>query len=178
MNRKQKGDKAEHFVAEYLANLAFVVEIHPRTFRPVRIKGGRTVMVSKDNDYHNAFDIKAEGIAGMIYAQVKYMPDGTASSGHIAGARRTIDCEYPYDFSYIRPQVWLVWETWVKPEKGRRHKEVRFRIQERHGFGSKMWKKDGELFPKGNWVELEMEGGKSNYPDGMIREKNIEVEIG
>ena len=57
MNRKQKGDKAERFVAEYLANLAFVVEIHPRTFRPVRIKGGRTVMVSKDNDYHNAFSI-------------------------------------------------------------------------------------------------------------------------
>ena len=178
MNRKQKGDKAEHFVAEYLANLAFVVEIHPRTFRPVRIKGGRTVMVSKDNDYHNAFDIKAEGIGGMIYAQVKYMPDGTASSGHIAGARRTIDCEYPYDFSYIRPQVWLVWETWVKPAKGRRHKEIRFRVQERYGFSGTTWKQDGETFPKGNWVEIEMAGGKFNSPTGMIREKNTEVEIG
>ena len=170
MNRKQKGDKAEHFVAEYLASLGYVVEIHPRTFRPVRIRGGRTVMVSKDNDYHNAFDVKAEGTTAMIYAQVKYMPDGTASNGNIAGARRTVDREYPHDFPYVRPQVWLVWQTWVKPEKGRRHKEFKFRIQERVGFSPMTWKKGGETFPKGNWIEVELEGNKLKHPKGMIKE--------
>lgn len=168
MNRRQKGDKAEHFVAEHLANLGYVVEIHPRTFRPVRIKGGRTVMVSKDNDYHNAFDVKAEGLFSMIYAQVKYMPDGTASNGNIAGARRTVDQEYPYNFSYVRPQVWLVWETWIP--KPRRHKEFRFRVQERYGFSAAAWKKDGESFPKGNWIEVELEGNKLKHPKGMIKE--------
>ena len=83
MNKKSVGDTAEHFVSDYLTSLGYKCEIHPRTYKVIHLKGGKTIVVSSDNDYHNAFDVKAEGKSYMIYSQVKFMPDGTVSSGHI-----------------------------------------------------------------------------------------------
>jgi len=132
MNSRKKGDDAEQFVADYLRKLGFVVEIHPRTFRFIRTKAGRMIQISQDNDYHNVFDVKAEGTESMIYAQVKLMPDGTVSNGNISQARKKIDSNYPFTFFYIRVQVWQVWQEWVA--KPHRHKEYKCRVWERHGY--------------------------------------------
>ena len=138
MNKREKGDSAEQFVADYLSSLGYKCEIHPRTYKVIHLKGGKSIVVSSDNDYHNSFDVKAEGPDYMIYAQVKFMPDGTVSSGHISNAKETIDKNYPYDFAYQRIQVWQVWKEWVK--KPRRHKEFGFRVWERHlDNGSFIW---------------------------------------
>ena len=74
MNKKAIGDTAEHFVSDYLSNLGYKCEIHPRTYKIIHLKEGKTIVVSSDNDYHNSFDVKAEGPDCMIYAQVKFMP--------------------------------------------------------------------------------------------------------
>ena len=76
LNKKAIGDAAEQFVADYLTSLGYKCEIHPRTYKVLHLKGGKSIVVSSDNDYHNAFDVKAEGPHDMIYAQVKFMPDG------------------------------------------------------------------------------------------------------
>ena len=139
MNKKAIGDTTEHFVADYLTSLGYKCEIHPRTFKTIHLKNGKTIVVSSDNDYHNAFDVKAEGQSYMIYAQVKFMPDGTVSSGHISDAKDKIDKNYPYDFPYQRIQVWQVWKEWIKTP--RRHKEYRLRVWERHSNdGSFIWR--------------------------------------
>ncbi|KPV42711.1 hypothetical protein SE19_09165, partial [Acidiplasma aeolicum] len=130
MNKKESGDEAEHFVADYLSDYRYKCEIHPRTYKILHLPDGRTIVVSRDNDYHNSFDVKAEGYFNMIYAQVKLMPGPTVSSGHISDAMQKIDKNYPYNFPYQRIQVWMVWKEWVK--QPRRHKEFKFRVWERH----------------------------------------------
>ena len=138
MNKKAIGDAAEQFVADYLTSLGYKCEIHPRTYKVLHLKGGKSIVVSSDNDYHNAFDVKAEGESCMIYAQVKLMPDKTVSSGHIPDAKVKINKNYPYDFAYQRIQVWQIWKEWVKTPH--RHKEFRFRVWERHmNDGSFIW---------------------------------------
>ena len=145
MNKKELGDEGEHFVSDYLASLNYATEIHPRTYKVLHIKG-KTIVVSKDNDYHNSFDVKAEGQSNMIYAQVKMMPSGIVSSGNISAAMKKIDRDYPYDFPYQRIQVWMVWKEWVR--QPRRHKEFKFRVWERHiNNGCFIWE---EI----NWNEL------------------------
>ena len=130
MNKKAIGDTAEKFVADYLSMFGYKCEIHPRTYKVLHLKGGKTIVVSTDNDYHNSFDVKARGPHDMIYAQVKFMPDGTVSSGHISDAKRNINKNYPYNFPYQRILVWMVWEEWVK--EPHRHKEFKCRVWERH----------------------------------------------
>ena len=146
--KKQKGDEAEQFVAEKMKEKYPLVEVHPRTFRLIYING-KQIQVSKDNDYHNLFDTKAEGPEGMIYAQVKFEDD--EEKHHLSEAQRDIDTYYPYEFPYQKIQTWQVWKEWVK--KPRRHKEFRFRIQERQGFTDKFWGKSE--IRKGNWVDVE-----------------------
>ena len=165
---KHLGNEGEKFVADYLSSLKYIVEIHPRTSRPVVKKdgspvfvNGRPLRISADNDYHNNFDLKAERIDGMIYVQSKVEP----AKNNVSQAQKNIDHDYPHQFPYQRIQTWQLWKEWVKPEKGRRQKEFRFRIQERHGFGSKTWKMDGETFPKGNWVEID--------PSGLVLESEV-----
>ena len=143
---KQKGDEAEQFVAEKMREKYPLVEVHPRTFRLLYING-RQIQVSKDNDYHNLFDTKAEGHDGMIYAQVKVEDE----KANVSNAQKDIDRDYPYEFPYQKIQTWQVWKEWVK--KPRRHKEFRFRIQERQGFTDKFWGKSE--IRKGNWVDVE-----------------------
>ena len=101
-------------------------EIHPRTYKILHLPNGKTIVVSSDNDYYNSFDVKAEGPYYMIYAQVKYMPGPTVTSGHISQAMKHIDRNYPYDFPYQRIQIWQVWRYWIKTP--RRHKEFGFRV--------------------------------------------------
>ena len=146
--KKQKGDEAQQFVAEKMKEKYPLVEVHPRTFRLIYING-KQIQVSKDNDYHNLFDTKAEGPEGMIYAQVKFEDD--EEKHHLSEAQRDIDRDYPYEFSYQKIQTWQVWKEWVK--EPRRHKELRFRIQERQGFTDKFWGKSE--IRKGNWVDVE-----------------------
>ena len=143
---KQKGDEAEQFVAEKMREKYPLVEVHPRTFRLLYING-RQIQVSKDNDYHNLFDTKAEGHDGMIYAQVKVEDE----KANVSNAQKLIDRDYPYEFPYQRIQTWQVWKEWVK--EPRRHKEFRFRIQERQGVTHKFWGKSG--IRKGKWVDVE-----------------------
>ena len=145
MNKKKKGDEGETFVASVLKELGYLVEIHPRTFRMIYLQGKR-IQVSKDNDYHNLFDIKAERYDGMIYAQVKVEEEKVNTST----AQRLIDRDYPYEFPYQRIQTWQVWKEWVS--EPRRHKEFRFRIQERRGFLDEYWRRTN--IRKGNWVEI------------------------
>ena len=130
MNKRELGDEGEHFVADYLSRRHYATEIHPRTFKVLHLPNGKTIVVSKDNDYHNSYDVKAEGQYNMIYAQVKFMPSGIVSSGNISTGMKKIDKNYPYNFPYQRLQVWMVWKEWVP--KPRRHKEFRFRVWERH----------------------------------------------
>ena len=143
---RKTGDDAEKFVAEIMKTSGFVVEIHPRTFRIIYIHG-KPIQVSRDNDYHNLFDVKAEGPEYMIYIQVKVEEE----KSNVSTAQKDIDTYYPYKFPYQRIQTWQVWKEWVKPEKGRRRKEYRYRIQERKGFGT-FWK--GTEIRKGNWVDV------------------------
>lgn len=139
MNKRELGDEGEHFVADYLSRRHYATEIHPRTFKVLHLPNGKTIVVSKDNDYHNSFDVKAEGQYNMIYAQVKFMPSGIVSSGNISTGMKKIDKNYPYNFPYQRLQVWMVWKEWVP--KPRRHKEFRFRVWERHiNNGCFIWK--------------------------------------
>lgn len=149
MNSKERGNEGEKFVFNYLVQLGYVVEIHPRTSRPVFLHG-KTIYVSSDNDYHNNFDVKAERADGMIYAQVKV----EAKKSNISTAQKNIDHDYPYQFPYQRIQTWQLWKEWEKNEKGYRHKVFKVRIQERHGFSGSMWKINGESFPKGIWTEI------------------------
>ena len=128
---KKKGDDGEKFVFFVLKAMGYISEMHPRTFRPVFLKGGMQVMVSQDNDYHNAFDLKAERYDHMIYAQVKWMSSGETVRNDIKEARENIEKKYPYFFPYQRLQVWMVWREWVKRANERRHKEWRFRVWQR-----------------------------------------------
>ena len=149
---KKTGDDAEHFVSDILKQYGFLTEIHPRTSRPV-IRNGKPVYVhgiplriSSDNDYHNHFDVKAERIDFMIYVQVKFEKEKSNTST----AQRDIDRDYPHEFPYQRIQTWQVWKEWVR--EPRRHKEYKFRIQERRGFN--YVSKNGEIIRKGNWIEI------------------------
>ena len=153
---KKKGDEAEQFVALKMKEKYPLVEVHPRTFRIIYIKG-RQIQVSRDNDYHNLFDNKAEGPQGMLYAQVKVEDE----KANVSKAQKDIDRDYPYEFPYQKIQTWQVWKEWVK--EPHRHKEFRFRIQERQGFTDKFWGQaftDDEFWGKsgirkGNWVDVE-----------------------
>jgi hypothetical protein len=131
--KKQKGDLGEQFVSSCLDKIGYITEIHPRTYRTVYLKGGKKILVSLDNDYHNSFDVKGEREDGMIYAQVKWFKSGTVNSGHISDARRKINKNYPYFFPYQRLQVWMVWKEWVSTPGQRRHKEWNFRVWQRFG---------------------------------------------
>ena len=131
--KKQKGDLGEQFVSGVLNQIGYISEIHPRTYRTVYLKGGKKMMVSQDNDYHNSFDVKGEREDGMVYAQVKWFKSGTVNSGHISDARRKIDKNYPYFFPYQRLQVWMVWKEWASTPGQRRHKEWKFRVWQRFG---------------------------------------------
>ena len=152
MNKKAIGDTAEKFVADYLSMFGYKCEIHPRTYKVLHLKGGKTIVVSTDNDYHNSFDVKAEGPNDMIYAQVKFMPDGTVSSGHISHAKRNIDKNYPYNFHYQRIQVWMVWKEWVK--EPRRHREFKVRVWERTGYDEKVVSGIHKIV--GRWEEINL----------------------
>ena len=129
--KKQKGDLGEQFVSGVLNQIGYISEIHPRTYRTVYLKGGKKMMVSQDNDYHNSFDVKGEREDGMVYAQVKWFKSGTVDSGHISDARRKINKNYPYFFPYQRLQVWMVWKEWASTRGKRRHKEWNFRVWQR-----------------------------------------------
>ena len=146
---KKKGDEGEKFVAEIFVSLKYLTEIHPRTFRLIFIHGKR-IQVSQDNDYHKLFDIKAERIDWMIYSQVKW----EEKKANISTAQKDIDQYYPYEFPYQKIQTWQVWKEWVKPEKGRKHKEFRYRIEERRGFLDECWK--NTEIRKGRWVEIDI----------------------
>ena len=146
VSNKEKGDEAEQFVATTMREKYPLVEVHPRTYRPIYINGKR-ILVSKDNDYHTLFDNKAEGPQGMLYAQVKLEDEKT----NISTAQKKIDEYFPYEFTYMKIQTWQVWKEWVK--EPHRHKEFRFRIQERQGFTNKYWNKS--TIRKGNWVDVE-----------------------
>ena len=130
--KKQKGDLGEQFVSSCLDKIGYITEIHPRTYRTVYLKGGKKILVSLDNDYHNSFDVKGEREDGMIYAQVKWFTSGTVNSGHISDARRKINKNYPYFFPYQRLQVWMVWKEWASTPGQRRHKEWNFRVWQRY----------------------------------------------
>ena len=145
VSNKEKGDEAEQFVATTMREKYPLVEVHPRTYRPIYINGKR-ILVSKDNDYHTLFDNKAEGPQGMLYAQVK-LGD---KKHNISTAQKSIDKDFPYEFSYMKIQTWQVWKEWVK--EPHRHKEFRFRIQERQGFTNKCWNRTN--IRKGNWVDV------------------------
>ena len=121
---KQIGDLAEKAVAEALRKQGYIAEIHPRTFRLIHT-GKKLIQISQDNDYHNCFDVKAEGEKDMIYAQVKVGPK------NIAAAKHKIDKLYPYNFPYLRIQIWQAERVWVA--KPRRHKEFTFRVWVRRG---------------------------------------------
>lgn len=123
--KRQIGDMAEKAVAEALRKQGYIVEIHPRTFRLIHIGKLKTIQISQDNDYHNCFDIKAEGEQGMIYVQVK------TNKTDISRARHKIDKLYPHDFPYQKIQVWHAVRSWVPHP--RRHKEFTFRVWERRG---------------------------------------------
>jgi len=144
------GDESEVFVADILKNIGYIVEIHPRTFRSIFIKG-KQVYISKDNDYHNNFDIKAERIDFMIYAQVKF----ENAKNNTSKAQTSIDKEYPYEFPYQRIQTWRVWKEWVKKEGERRHKEFRFIIEERRGFET--IEKGKKIIRKGIWIKIKLD---------------------
>ena len=145
MNSREKGNEGEKFVADYLARIGLIVEIHPRTFRKIIING-REMWISKDNDFHNCFDIKAEGLSKMIYAQVKYEEEKSNASS----AQKHIDKLYPYTFPYIRVQVWQVWKEWAR--KPRRHKEFMFRVWERTGYETKVIRGIHKIV--GAWEEI------------------------
>ena len=83
VTNKKKGDEAEKFVATTMREKYPLVEIHPRTYKPIYVHGKR-IMISNDNDYHNLFDDKAEGTQGMIYAQVKVEDE----KAHISKAQK------------------------------------------------------------------------------------------
>ena len=147
--RKKKGDDAEKFVAGILKERGYMVEIHPRTFRIIYIHG-KPIQVSKDNDYYNLFDVKAEASDHMIYAQVKFENE----KANVSKAQKDIDRDFPYEFGYQKIQTWQVWDEWVKPEKGRRHKEFEYRIQERRGFKKEFWRNTNVR--KGNWITVDI----------------------
>jgi len=153
---RKKGDEGEHFVAEYLKSLGFLTEIHPRTMRMVRNKSGQSFYISIDNDFHNCFDVKGERSDCMIYAQVKV--ELARGKANMSRAESHIDREYPHQFPYQRIQVWQVWKEWVHSPGETRHKEFRFRVQERKGFhDSKKWQFEGVFFKKGIWVDVSPE---------------------
>ena len=164
---KKIGDEAEEFVASVLRIIRFNVEIHPRTFRIIYLKG-KQIQVSKDNDYYNLFDEKAERWDYMIYAQVKFEEE----KNHVSKAQKNIDKAYPYEFPYQRIQTWQVWKEWVKPEKGRMYKEFRYRIQERKGFSDKFWKDDDGKYRRGNWVDIDLEELQEKEVDRIVETNN------
>jgi len=128
---RKKGDEGERFVADLLQKLGFITEIHPRTMHPVRTPEGKMLYVSRDNDYHNAFDIKAEGPGVMLYIQVKFLGSNT----HRRGEKSQIDRNYPHSFPYQRIQIWYITKEWVKRQGERRHKELKIKaVEERTGF--------------------------------------------
>ena len=159
---KKTGDDAEHFVSNILKQYGFLTEIHPRTSRPV-IKNGKPVYahgiplrISSDNDYHNLFDIKAERIDFMIYAQVKFEKEKSNTST----AQRDIDNYYPYEFPYQRIQTWQVWKEERKDD--RRYKDYKSRIQERRGFN--YLSKNGKIMRKGKWIEIDIKDLEYHIP--------------
>ena len=163
-SKKKIGDEAEQFVAEVLREHNYLTEVHPRTFRIIYLHG-KPIQVSQDNDYHNLFDVKAEKWDHMIYAQVKFEID----KANVSTAQKKIDKDYTYEFSYQRIQTWQVWKEWVK--EPHRHKEYRFRIQERQGFTDTFWK--GTYIVKGNWVDVELDPVPAllHHYIGLLRER-------
>lgn len=147
MNTRKKGDEGEKYVADLLRKHGFVVEVHPRTFRRLYLHG-KPMQISKDNDYHNLFDVKAEGAEYMIYAQVKV----EKTKSNTSSAQRLIDLIYPYEFPYQRIQTWMLRKEWTGPP---RHKEFRHTIQERHGFTDKTWQYEGKVYKKGRWETID-----------------------
>jgi hypothetical protein len=181
--KKQKGDLGEQFVSSTLEKIGYITETHPRTHRVIYLKGGKQVMISQDNDYHNSFDVKAEGQECMIYAQVKWFKSGTVNSGHISDARRKINKNYPYFFPYQRLQVWMVWKEWASTPGQRRHKEWNFRVWQR---GEPIeYNENGYHFFKWIWKEITDEVRKEyesyhtsiKNTSEMVSECNITSEL-
>lgn len=147
-SKKSTGDEGEKFVFNTFVSLDFLTELHPRTFRLLFVDGKR-IQVSQDNDYHHLFDIKAERLDFMVYAQVKF----ETVKMNTTTAQKLIDRDYPYEFPYQRIQTWQVWKEWVSTP--RRHKEFKFKIWERRGFLNTFWSRTN--IKKGNWVEIEVD---------------------
>lgn len=155
MSNKKKGDDAEKFVASILQGFGYIAEIHPRTFKLIHLKNGKVIQVSKENDFHGSFDIKAERFDHMIYAQVKFMGENTKTRDE----KRNIDRLYSFQFEYQRIQIWYVWKEWVKTP--RRHKEYKFRIIERVGFNEK--RKGSYHTFEGDWKEIYPSNGTDPF---------------
>ena len=136
-SRKEKGDEGEKFVLFALKEMGYVTELHPRTYRPIYLPSKKVIMVSKDNDYHNAFDVKGERSDGMIYVQVKWVNSSAINGGNVSDARKTIDKMYPFYFPYQKIQVWMVWREWTQRQGERRHKEWFFRVWQRDGIAER-----------------------------------------
>jgi len=158
MSTRKKGDEGEKFVADYLSQLGFITEIHPRTSRPVIGKNGKPIYhngiplrISSDNDYFNVFDLYGLRNDYMIFVQVKVRTDGTKDN--MSSAQKKIDLLYSYEFPYQKIQVWQLWKEWS--QEGRKHKEFKIRIQERRGFSDKFWIADGVKIKKGIWIDID-----------------------
>lgn len=137
-------------MADFLRKNGFVVEVHPRTFRTLYLHGKR-MQVSKDNDYHTVFDVKAEKSEFMVYAQVKI--DKYGNKHNVSTAQKHIDIYFPHEFPYQRIQTWMLWKGGVA--EPRRHKEFQFIVQERHGFTDKTWQYEGKVYKKGRWETID-----------------------
>ena len=147
MSTRKVGDDGEQFVADLFRKNGFIVEVHPRTFRTLYLHG-KKMQISKDNDYHNVFDVKAERSDCMVYAQVKV----EEKKSNTSLAQKHIDVYFPYEFPYQKIQTWMLWKEWVA--EPRRHKEFRYIIQERQGFTDKTWTYEGNPYKKGNWKTM------------------------
>ena len=159
-NSKKIGDEGEKFVAEYLRNKGFLTEIHPRTFRLLHLPGGKVIQISKDNDFYNLFDIKAECDGYMLYIQVKV----EKSKANTSSAQKNIDVYFPYEFPYQRIQTWMLWKEWINTDENKRkHKEYKYIIQERRGFSNSLWTYEGNKYKKGNWVLVNANDINSNF---------------
>ena len=146
MNSRKIGDEAEEFVARSLIEAGYVTEIHPRTFRIIHLKDGKTIQISQDNDYHGSFDVKAERADHMLYVQVKFLGDNTKTRDE----KRKIDKLYPFLFDYQKIQIWYVRKEWVS--EPRRHKEFRYKILERRDIAEE--KKGSFHTFTWNWIEI------------------------
>lgn len=111
---RKKGDENENFVIELLTGMNWLCELHPRTFRPI----GNGRYASMDNDYHRAFDIKAESQVKLLYVQVT-----VNTSDAIAHRIAKIGKNYRVRPDYVRIALFAIEKIWVA--KPHRHKELR-----------------------------------------------------